>query len=266
MFYGQTIPRVYKQIHRGQARDIDNGLVGHWTFDIDARDVSGNGNDGTVNGGAVRTRGVIRGAYKFDGSDDYIDCGDGASLAITDVLTFAAWVKVPYKSSARRAIVGRCTSGGTDLERIAWLAFIDTADRNGLVCWTISTGSSRINLYNSNTVVCDNTWHFVAGSFDGSFLKIYIDGEREGILSQTITPQNNGNTNIGREATDSFYIDGLISDVRVYHRALSPAEIRQLYQLGTNRIGLVYGEIFKPTAVTTSIKDIIGSGIIPFPR
>jgi len=78
------------------------GLVAYWKLDEDSWtgtpgevvDSSGYGNHGTAYGGATTTAsGKLGPAGDFDGKDDYINCGNDASLSITDELTLKAWVK-----------------------------------------------------------------------------------------------------------------------------------------------------------------------------
>ena len=72
-------------------------LVGWWRFDegtgTTAADSSGNGNDGTFNGDPQWVVGYFGGALEFDGSDDYIDCGNDPSLDLTK-WTITFWLKV----------------------------------------------------------------------------------------------------------------------------------------------------------------------------
>jgi hypothetical protein len=49
----------------------ETGLVGEWHFDGDAKDSSGNGNDGTIYG-ATFVEGKFGKALSFDGVDDYV--------------------------------------------------------------------------------------------------------------------------------------------------------------------------------------------------
>ena len=72
----------------------DIGLVAHYDFSEGVgtvlHDRSGNGNDGTIVGAQWITR---RSGYclEFDGIDDYVDCGHGASLDLTGAVTLEAW-------------------------------------------------------------------------------------------------------------------------------------------------------------------------------
>ncbi len=87
-------------------RTRDLGLVGYWKMDesswtdncstLTVQDSSGHGNHGKAcpNGyGPVTALGKVGNAGSFDGSDDYVNCGNGGSLNITDAITVAAWVK-----------------------------------------------------------------------------------------------------------------------------------------------------------------------------
>jgi len=85
------------------------GPVAHYTFDEGAgnvlRDVSGNGHDGKIVGAAyVRSpRGY---ALRFDGKDDYVDCGRPGSLNLAGDLTIMAWLRPTETSGRNRMIFG----------------------------------------------------------------------------------------------------------------------------------------------------------------
>jgi len=72
----------------GLSSDLDDGLVGHWKMDEaswsgtsgEVMDSSGAGNHGTAIGGVTTTNGRIGNAGDFDGTNDYIDCGNDTSL------------------------------------------------------------------------------------------------------------------------------------------------------------------------------------------
>lgn len=196
-------------------------LVGHWKLDGNAQDSSGNANNGTLVGSPVwATAGRIGGALTLDGIDDYVNCGNGESLNITDTITLAAWVKTddsgnsehnPYVVKGDQSYALKHNSGNT-LEFFiydgGWYAVnseVLTADFNG-------------------------AWHHVAGTYDGVQLKLYLDGVlvnsalHTGAISSTTY-----DVNIGRDAqnTDRLY-DGLIDDVRIYHGVLPTSEIVKL--------------------------------------
>ena len=67
-------------------------------------------------------------------------------------------------------------------------------------------------------------------------VKIYIDGELKATqpLDGSVSIRNSTGISlgIGQMPTGGLYFDGLIDEVRLYNRALSPDEIGQLYRLG----------------------------------
>ncbi len=239
MFYGQTIPRVSPQVHRGQARDIDKGLVGHWTFDGGAQDVSGNGNNGTVYG-AVRTRGVVRGAYKFDGVDDYIEVPHSPELAPTSAITCSAWVRDTGKTGDYENGLRKGSNASND-ETDNGYAFLWEGPNYNNIFMYLHTGGAWHAIFIDSLRNNQGVWRLYTVTYDsatGDFIS-YVDGhlQRKAKISGAID-QNTDALEIGKELGTGDYFKGILSDVRVYNRALSPTEIRQLYLLGTNRVGL----------------------------
>ncbi len=87
-------------------------LVGWWKFDdgsgATALDSSGKGNDGTLQGDPQWVEGQFGGALEFDGSGDYVDCGNAASLDIYGAdaqVTIALWVNTPNVSQVHGSLV-----------------------------------------------------------------------------------------------------------------------------------------------------------------
>ena len=80
-------------------------------------------------------------------------------------------------------------------------------------------------------------WHHFAGTYDGATMRVYLDGQEDNFQAQTGSiGTNNENINMAittLEGCEPGILDGKLDDVRVYNRALSPAEVKQLYQLGT---------------------------------
>ncbi|MCK4553441.1 LamG domain-containing protein, partial [Candidatus Parcubacteria bacterium] len=94
----------------------------------------------------------------------------------------------------------------------------------------------------STTDINDNEWHHIVGSYDGTTMKVYIDG----VLEDTNTdfsgnlPTNSGNVRIGADyqTTAANFFDGLIDEARIYNRALSADEIGELYRAGARKMRL----------------------------
>jgi len=96
MYYGNENASDASDVNATFIRVID-GVVGAWHFDEGSgnitHDTSGEGNDGTIYGGANWTDGKFGKALEFDGVDDYVEVPDSVSLDITDSLTITAWIK-----------------------------------------------------------------------------------------------------------------------------------------------------------------------------
>lgn len=179
------------------------------------RDLSGNGNNGTLNGGALFTPAKFDNALYFDGVNDYVDCGNGTSLQLTTG-TVMAWIKTPNAGSNYRGIV---------VKQMAYGMFL-YGNIFGIYDWGIATFRT------TNTNLADNKWHYVAFSFQSGIsngTKLYIDGNWKIDTTMTISDQTvqlfigKGIPTTGQE------FSGLIDEVAVFSRALSPQEISQYY-------------------------------------
>lgn len=159
---------------RGQGLRDDPSLVGWWRFDEGereiAKDSSAFNNDGTIIG-ASWVEGLSGYALKFDGKDDYIDCGNDESLRITTgSLTLEAWVKT---TAGGRVISTRAGTGGD-----SWYEIIVTprGKLNVHLCapfpahYTIRDGSIPVN---------DGKWHHLAmvRDADDQKVRLFVNGK-----------------------------------------------------------------------------------------
>ncbi|UCG56029.1 MAG: LamG domain-containing protein [Phycisphaerales bacterium] len=194
------------------------GLVAHYEFEGNANDSAGT-NNGIPNGGPMYVPGKIGQAISLDGVDDYIDCGAGASLDITDAATLACWVKVAGFTRAWETIIAK----GDDSYRMS--RGPETGDSIHFGC----NGPTGGNL-DAATIVTDNTWRHVAVVYDGSDKIVYIDGVEDARAAST--GQINASTYnlyIGENSQQTGrQLRGLVDDVRIYSRALAAAEVASL--------------------------------------
>ena len=96
-------------------------------------------------------------------------------------------------------------------------------------------------------------WHHLAGTYDGSAARLYIDGVEvsETAASGSISTISTGDLIIGGQynsTSNEDFFHGLIDDVRVYYRALSGVEVLQLYLGATNNKRFLMTLQFQPVA------------------
>ena len=187
-------------------------------------DYSGNNYDGIVNGNCTWVAGRINGAINLDGDGDFIDIGNPSELNITDKITVTAWIKVNAFDKAYQAIV---TKGDT-----SWQLRRNGTTNN--VQFAVRTAAGDpISVTGSSVNVNDGLWHHIAGVYDkgSDALLLYVDG----VLVGTGEASGDLNTNsasvyIGENAEQrGKYFNGLIDDVRVYHKGLSLLEILDIF-------------------------------------
>jgi hypothetical protein len=202
-----------------------SGLVGYWPFCGNANDESGNGNNGTVNGATLTTDrfGSANSAYSFDGVNDYIDLGNNSNFNINTPKTFSFWTKDLNHLDFQSAYLSKNTGYGAQNK------FIIGRDANsGNFFLHTQTTLNNGNWYNSN-LPSSNNWYHVIVCVDANTLSFYSNGLL--VYSTNIinpTQPSNAPLLIGiSEPTFTFH--GLMDDLAIYNRALTPAEITQLY-------------------------------------
>jgi hypothetical protein len=208
----------------GFAAGIANAeLVGYWKLDEGsgnvAYDLSDYTNDGTINGGPEWVIGKIGAALEFDGSDDYVDCGNDPSLNINGKITVAAWVKTT--STAH----GYFVSKGTVWDEIGHYAIGQEYNVPLTFQFEIAGSGGAVEL-DSNVAVNDGQWHHIVGVYDEPVIKVYVDGVEENTMtgSNSLTGSAVGGLTIGQRGSGNI-IGGTIDEVRIYNQALTEPEI-----------------------------------------
>ncbi len=199
------------------------GLAAYYTFDegsgTTAKDTSGNGNNGTINGNPQWVAGKVGGALAFDGAGDYVNCGKGASLVIRDTITVACWIKVASFTRNWETILGM----GDDSYRMSRSATTGNSIHFGC------NGPTGGNL-DATTLVNTDTWRHVALVYDGAYKIIYIDGIEDARVASTGRINVSAyNLYIGANSQQTGRdLKGVVDDVRIYSRPLSAGEVTGL--------------------------------------
>jgi hypothetical protein len=206
-----------------------SGLVSWWRGDGNALD-SADGNHGVALNGAGYTPGVSGSAFWFDGFNDHIRVADSTNLRITSALTVSAWV-YRVDGGYQGEILSKWDAVPTGQR--AYTLTIEPDGRAGFGLSTVGLNTD-VAAYTSAALPL-NAWAHIAGTYDGSSIKIYLNGDLKsqvaysgGIFSGT-DDLSLGGVAGGVSAGDGVsFFHGGIDEAMVYNRALSAGEVMTL--------------------------------------
>jgi len=224
-----------------------SGIVSYWKFEEGTGSVahdSISGNHGTIYGANWST-GQVGDALTFDGLDDMIVVPHSPSLSLEE-FTIEAWVK-QYSNPAAAGgsegciLVKRYTGSWMDnyamwidRDAAAWSSFY-SMDIPG---WDSVSSIGKISF---------DRWYYIAATYDRTVLKIYINGELDNSKNMKYMPFLNNLCPlvIGRATAgcpcefkpSNPSIKGIIDEVAIYNKALTPEEIQQHYRNGLHGLG-----------------------------
>ncbi|UCC97872.1 MAG: LamG domain-containing protein, partial [Phycisphaerales bacterium] len=204
-----------------RANAADPSLVGWWKFDDGsgniAKDSSGNGNDGTLNGGAQWVEGQLGGAIEFNGSNSYVSAPHIPLNSRS--FTIAMWVN-PVLYTDQQVIFGQHQTGSQNLS-IHFRLYGPNSGR-------VRMGFYSNDLDTSGNTIQENNWYHLTFwyDFENQNRRIYVNGAQEAEGSAGPFLGTSGETRIGQWNNNQWF-RGIIDDVRIYSRALTDSEIIQ---------------------------------------
>jgi hypothetical protein len=231
------VKSLYQQnktlINAPQKDQLTNGLVGYWSFNAPdihwptsvAYDRSGMGNNGSIvnmSNSSSPVAGASGQALNFDSINDHILVPNSTSLNITGPITMSAWIK---PNSFGQNNFGRIVH--KDGVNGYIFSLNNSSITNGLLFY-----SGGVNASTSNVITL-NRWQHVASVFNGSTVTLYVNGIAVSTQAQPALTASTASLGIGIRPADSLRgFDGIIDEVRIYNRALSDSEMKQLYGMG----------------------------------
>jgi hypothetical protein len=235
----EEILQHYQNGAEGHSYYYSPGLLGQWHFEAQTFDSSENGNDGTLfntNSPLPYGPGKIGKALNLDGIDDYVDCGNNASLNLGyDPLTISLWVKF----------------NSLENEQVLVEKYIETLDATTRTGWTLTklanndlrfaVGTSGIGdaafMDDATINIETGHWYHTAVTREGNIFTVYWDGVpvTSGTLGTTLDTtstmkighRGNPNDTPGSNDGGGYYLNGTIDEVAIYNYALSSADITQ---------------------------------------
>ncbi len=216
--------------------NTSSGLVGYWKFEEatgnTVLDSSGNNNSGSLINSS-RTVGLYGQALQVTGSNSsHASIPASASInSMTNQITVSAWVRPNVQPVGFRAVVNRQIGDSLHPDQF----FLGFGPRNQVMKykWEIGTSDGEGNVYEGSPTT--DRWVHMVGTYDGSMLRLYVDGVQIGSspLTGNILVDNNPVTigaaeNYGEGTPLGDRFNGLIDEVRIYNRALSATEVKNL--------------------------------------
>ena len=236
VFYSKKVT-----VQKSRALSVEQGLLAEWHFEegenqikndpdgdgYSIYDLSGRG----INGGFTYitwsnnyVNGVNGKAIYFDGNNDYVWIDNSLWNRINPrkQVTYEAWIYPEVTDSWRYIIAnGRWDKG----------------------IW-IDRGKIRFNLPDVGTLysgkIQPNRWYYVVATYDGSKMRIYINGKLDnessasGLIGSGVP---NTNTVIGAQSANFYLFKGVIDEVYIWNRALTPQEIEERFEMYANKVG-----------------------------
>jgi len=186
------------------------------------KDFSGLNNHGTIYG-ATWVTGKFGHTLSFDGVDDYVE---STNITLLPPFTLMAWI-YPLAFSPWGTIISKTGTSATDTNY--WM---DVRDNGNIFFGVYDTNNNAIVLNTSGNPAKAYKWTHVAGTYDGTTFKIYIDGvKRPETLSWSGSIKtNNYNTKIGYRGLYGNPFNGMIALPMIFTRALTDEEIARIYE------------------------------------
>ena len=166
----------------------------------------------------------VNSAYNFidlDGSDEYIDCGDGTSLDTTSAMTLSVWFKRDGTTNDFLASRDDTSSNRN------WSMYVYSNKLN----FDFTVGGNGKGVGEGTTTLSADTWYHAVFTHDGSNQAIYINGGVENSSSHSGSIDNDDiSLYLGRRA--SAYFNGKIGQTALWNKGLSATEVSSVYNLG----------------------------------
>jgi hypothetical protein len=243
------------------------GIVGSWSFNIfhgsSLPDYSGSGNTGTLLSGYTSAAGKQGNAFSAGAAGTgRFTIPNSTSLNLGSVETISFWINSAQSSTAYASIFQK-----SDFSTLGWV--IQQSNATTGLYLRIDTSGGTNQTFPAMTAL-DGTWHHIVFVLNNGSVAEYKDG----------TLANSGTYNQGagfanpaqliRLNPSSTFPNMLIDDLRIYNRALSPAEVKGLYNANGANYGIVVqkesprsgllGEWLMNEGTSTTAHDSSGNG------
>jgi hypothetical protein len=223
---GQCLPRQKPMLGESidWAQSLSKGIVGYWPLNEGsgnrANDLSGRNNTGTISG-ATWGQGCFGPAIVSTGSSQYVQTAQDP-LQNRPCLTVSLWARGTSPTISGDETVIQDTPGG------GYFAVMIQRRTNSAWWFWVSTNSNTVWI--QSVTPCNTTnWFHLAVVYDGAYVTAYVNGRPEGAPGALT-----GNTYVysspSQQVLRMGQWPGTTDNVHVYHRALTAAEVAELYR------------------------------------
>ena len=211
---------------------IPDGGVSRWEFEQDVTDSWG-ANDGSPTAISYSTNSAVGShAASFDGSSSLISVPHGSSIQFSSAFSVSLWINAAsFPSSGGTQMIVKKDPDGNDYQANYKMLYNGADDE---FRWVI--GNSAGDGYNtvSYSAPSTNTYYHIVGTWDGSTVEMFVDGQSAGTTAFSGTPYSTtGDLYFGYDPSFGSYYDGLVDDPRIYDKGLSQTEVQNLMNTGS---------------------------------
>ena len=212
-------------------------MVSWWGGDGNPNDIQGT-NNGTFLAGTYAP-GEVAHAFHFDGVDDAVRITDNPSLRLSQ-FTVDMWVRLDAPSLVTKDIITKGVVGPITSEdpgkNFNYAIFLLA---NGTVDAGFEDQDGTNHFASSISQLATGVFYHIAVTYDGTAVQLYVNGVLEGVHVTSATPDlSSVDVMIGNSVKDpghnpSDVWQGLIDEVEIFNRALSPGEVEAIYNAGS---------------------------------
>lgn len=191
-------------------------------------DLTGVNNATLLNGPTLNS--ANSGSIVFDGTNDYAEIIDNTSLNFNKTVTLSGWFLFAVLPLSEAAILRK--DGQWQLGFSA---------SNTIRCLIGTTGTTGwVGANDVSYPFVTNTWYNMVMVYNGSDMRIYVNN----VLVKTATVTGDIAVQVGQKVriafvpNSSYYINGRISNIQIYSRALSAADVKQNFNALRGRFGV----------------------------
>ncbi|MCB1208706.1 MAG: LamG domain-containing protein, partial [Verrucomicrobiales bacterium] len=236
-------------------QDGDPQPIRHYQLEANVQDSSGNAKHGTASGAPVAVNAQLAQGMRFGGGADGMTVANEARL---DVGTVSAFVRID-NASTMPAMQNIVSTWGTE-QNYALFTERDSEGRSRISA-RFRKRQDSTNVYpeqvvSSTSVLSLGVFHHVALSYDGTILRLFVNGREEGsntLTGSVTTTPTAGPIDllIGKATASASALIGTVDDVRIYDSALNAFNIRRLASGVRGQI--VYDQDFETATINDGV-------------